>query len=249
MFRSTLSHPKTFAQTCQDICQVIYKAHGSNASWEWLVMIAPCIEILQKLARQMNQDLGDKQGTKHQSPDLSEDIQTLMNSLAEREVYTCKPGRVIHRDNAIIPNVVNVGLSSIPASVGEFNQKFKQQQARRRVAPLLGPVLSITKASGITQHLPALNQLPQNLTSLQLDTAKVPNQRIHRAGILEGSDTEELMVSSESSSEEEYDEAEDTEESEDEDWLPGRETDEDVAFDDDDDGFFYHDNASDESSL
>ncbi|KAL4243608.1 protein of unknown function DUF6589 [Abortiporus biennis] len=31
--------------------KVIYKVHSSNASWEWLVMIAPCIEILRKLAR------------------------------------------------------------------------------------------------------------------------------------------------------------------------------------------------------
>ncbi|KAI0071978.1 hypothetical protein K474DRAFT_1605970 [Panus rudis PR-1116 ss-1] len=50
--------------------KVVYKAHGSNASFEWLKTITPCIDFLRQLATQINQELGSRQGSKHSSPDL-----------------------------------------------------------------------------------------------------------------------------------------------------------------------------------
>ncbi|THH13425.1 hypothetical protein EUX98_g9728, partial [Antrodiella citrinella] len=59
----------------------IYKAHGSNASWEWLAKVSPCINILRRLATHINQDIGSRQGSKHHAPDLTVDICVLKESL------------------------------------------------------------------------------------------------------------------------------------------------------------------------
>ncbi|KAI0723617.1 hypothetical protein C8Q76DRAFT_767461 [Earliella scabrosa] len=60
----------------------IYKAHGSNASWEWLAKVSPAIDILRRLSAQINGTLGSRQGAKHTSPDLERDINELIDALA-----------------------------------------------------------------------------------------------------------------------------------------------------------------------
>ena len=42
---------------------MVYKAHGSNASWDWLDTLAPTIEVLRNTARNFNDTLGAEQGT------------------------------------------------------------------------------------------------------------------------------------------------------------------------------------------
>ncbi|KAH9829307.1 uncharacterized protein C8Q71DRAFT_718418 [Rhodofomes roseus] len=65
--------------------KTIYKAHGPAASWEWLAMISPCIDILRRLATEINTTPGAKQGTKHTTPNLDRDIAYLMASLRRYE--------------------------------------------------------------------------------------------------------------------------------------------------------------------
>lgn len=116
---------------------MIYIAHGSAASWEWLAMITPCIEILRQLAKQMHEDLGSRQGTKHASPDLERDIAELMRSLKEHNVCVIEPGRTLNEDE-IIPNAASVGLQNIDGPLEEFNEMFSNLQARCRMNPLVG---------------------------------------------------------------------------------------------------------------
>jgi hypothetical protein len=50
--------------------QRFYAAHGSSASWDWLEMIVPCVDVLWHLSRMMHNILGSDQGTKHEPPNL-----------------------------------------------------------------------------------------------------------------------------------------------------------------------------------
>lgn len=130
-----LSHE--FSSTTH-IFQTFYKAHGSNASWEWLEMIGPCVDILRQLTMQINNDLGSRQGSRHSSPDLSRDIQELVKSLREHRVYVPEPGRVIESDKSTVPNVISVGLHTLPTPLREYNEAFSKLRERRRMVPLIG---------------------------------------------------------------------------------------------------------------
>ncbi|KAI0073016.1 hypothetical protein K474DRAFT_1604071 [Panus rudis PR-1116 ss-1] len=124
--------------------KVIYKAHGSNATIEWLQMISPCIDTLRKLATQMNQELGSRQGTKHTTPDIWRDINELMKSLHEHSVYRFEAGRTIPGDKAEVPNLFTVGLDALKKPLKDYNIAFQKLQARRRMKPLLGEPASTT---------------------------------------------------------------------------------------------------------
>ena len=68
--------------------QNAYKAHGSNASWDWLDTLAPMIEVLRNTAQNFNDTLGADQGTQHTPPDSTNDIVALMESLNENSVLS-----------------------------------------------------------------------------------------------------------------------------------------------------------------
>ena len=72
---------------CTYMFQDYYQAHGSGASWKWLETIAPCVEILCRLATDIHALLGSKQSNHHATPDLTDDIDELMGSLAHHNVY------------------------------------------------------------------------------------------------------------------------------------------------------------------
>ena len=74
------------------------KAHGSNASWEWIESIAPCVEVLRQLSKSFNDILGADQGMRHAPADLADDIHTFMESLNENNVYRIQKGRVLDDD-------------------------------------------------------------------------------------------------------------------------------------------------------
>ncbi|GLB40944.1 hypothetical protein LshimejAT787_0901590 [Lyophyllum shimeji] len=90
-----------------------YKAHGSNASWEWLELVAPCVTALRHLANGLNDLFGDDQGTRHAPPDLTEDIETLMESLVDYRVYQIIPGRIFDEDDPPANDIITVGLQNI----------------------------------------------------------------------------------------------------------------------------------------
>ncbi|KAJ7681155.1 hypothetical protein B0H14DRAFT_3535871 [Mycena olivaceomarginata] len=67
----------------------IYKADGDAHSWDWLAFT-----------------LGARQGNKHTIPDLANDIECLMASLTEHEIYVKKEGRVLDDDELPVPDVL-----------------------------------------------------------------------------------------------------------------------------------------------
>ncbi|TFY82048.1 hypothetical protein EWM64_g1965 [Hericium alpestre] len=86
--------------------KIFYAAHDSGASWEWLHMISPCIQLLRDLATGVNSTLGAKQGNRHACLDLTEDVQELMGSLQHHKVYHEVLGRVFAPDDKPAADVI-----------------------------------------------------------------------------------------------------------------------------------------------
>ncbi|KAJ6454030.1 hypothetical protein C8R47DRAFT_1181220 [Mycena vitilis] len=130
----------------------IYKADGAGHSWDWPSLISPCVDILRQLATtKINVDLGARQGSKHATPDLEEDINALMDSLAEHEVYAEKAGRVLDDDEKPAPDVLSVGMAALThgsstTPLTEFNRQFDIMRARRGLTPVsdLLPLIDVS---------------------------------------------------------------------------------------------------------
>ncbi|KAF9556932.1 hypothetical protein CPC08DRAFT_776651 [Agrocybe pediades] len=120
--------------------KTFYKAHGSNASWEWLTLISPCVDMLRQLARNFHQMLGADQGTRHAPPQLSKDIESLMNSLSEHKVYEMQKGRTLDDDDPPVKDIISVGFHSLTSGtkspLNEYNEAFVKLQRRRRMNPV-----------------------------------------------------------------------------------------------------------------
>ncbi|KAJ7690933.1 hypothetical protein B0H14DRAFT_3532118 [Mycena olivaceomarginata] len=106
----------------------IYKADGDGHSWDWLALISPLY-------------LGARQGSKHASPNLEEDIAALMESLAEHEVYIEKEGRVLDDDEKPVPDTLSVGMAALThgsssTPLDEFNEQFEVLRRRRGLTPV-----------------------------------------------------------------------------------------------------------------
>ncbi|KAF9538142.1 hypothetical protein CPC08DRAFT_526145 [Agrocybe pediades] len=112
--------------------KTFYKAHGSNASWEWLASIAPCVDMLRKLARNFHQMLGADQGTRHAPPQLAKDIDSLMVSLSEHKVYEIQKGRTLDNDDPPVKDILSVGFDNLTAGtkspLAEYNEAFQRLQ-------------------------------------------------------------------------------------------------------------------------
>ncbi|KAH9897009.1 hypothetical protein C8Q73DRAFT_642360 [Cubamyces lactineus] len=120
--------------------KVIFKAQGSNASWDWLGMISPCIGVLRKLALEVNGALGVRLGSKHHTPNVERDLMAICNSLQEHNVFGIERGRVINPIdvmNGLVPNVINIGLNQLAGPLDEYNDVFRKLQRRRRMTPLI----------------------------------------------------------------------------------------------------------------
>ncbi|KAJ7824342.1 hypothetical protein B0H13DRAFT_2241340 [Mycena leptocephala] len=112
----------------------IYKADGAGHSWDWLSLISPCVDILRQLATKIN-----------------EDINELMDSLAEHEVYVEKEGHVLDDDEKPAPDVLSVGMATLThgsstTPLTEFNQQFEIMRERRGLTPVsdLLPLINIS---------------------------------------------------------------------------------------------------------
>lgn len=104
-------------------------------------MVAPCVTALRHLSTSITQMLGSQQGTKHEPANLTTDIELLMASLAEHEVYKIK-GRVFAEGDAFpTPDVISVGAQQLSDSSSnplvEYNTAFRKLQARCRLRPLV----------------------------------------------------------------------------------------------------------------
>ncbi|KXN91905.1 hypothetical protein AN958_11207 [Leucoagaricus sp. SymC.cos] len=141
--------------------KVFYKAHGSNASWEWLERISPCTDILRQLASAFHDVLGADQGTRHAEPDLTKDIEALMDCLEDYGIYDIQPGRVI-KGGGPVPDAVGVGYRNLTQGnrnpLTEFNETFRELQERRQNPPVTQDMvdklnldeLSVNDAQAIT---------------------------------------------------------------------------------------------------
>ncbi|KAF9568050.1 hypothetical protein CPC08DRAFT_813857 [Agrocybe pediades] len=114
-----------------------YKAHGSNASWEWLKLISPCVDVLRELARNFHDMLGADQGTRHAEPRLAKDIESLMKYLSEHKVYQIQKGRTLDEDEPPVKDVITAGFHSLTTGaknpLAEYNEAFGRLQRRRRM--------------------------------------------------------------------------------------------------------------------
>ncbi|EJF56897.1 hypothetical protein DICSQDRAFT_150154 [Dichomitus squalens LYAD-421 SS1] len=106
----------------------------------WIKMVSPCISVFRKLALQMNETLGANLGTKHHSPDLQKDFESLCDLMRGNGVFRVEPGRVLRdMSNTEVPNVVASGLKQLSGPLFEYNKTFEQLQRRRRETPLVSP--------------------------------------------------------------------------------------------------------------
>ncbi|TFK65150.1 hypothetical protein BDN72DRAFT_962706 [Pluteus cervinus] len=123
--------------------KVFYKAHGANATWEWLQLVSPCVNALRHLASTLNDGLGSYQGTRHAPPDLSNDISLIMESLTEHKVYEIIPGRMIDKDDVPTKDIVTVGIEALTDNsknpLKEYNEAFVRLQRRRKITPVGQP--------------------------------------------------------------------------------------------------------------
>ncbi|KAH8980724.1 hypothetical protein EDB92DRAFT_1805595 [Lactarius akahatsu] len=121
-----------------------YQAHGSGASWEWLATISPCIEVLRRLATEVNNTLGSKQGNRHASADLTKDIKILMDSLEQNDVYKVL-GRTLGDDKSPAPDAIGEGYSALTwgakSPLRQFNRLISTLQRCCTIPPLVGTAL------------------------------------------------------------------------------------------------------------
>lgn len=114
-------------------------------------MISPCVNILRQLSTAINSFLGSHQGTTHAPPDLKDDIETLMRSLEEHEVYTVNKGRTLDEDDPPVKDVIAIGTYALTDSssnpLDEYNKAFKRLQTRRRLTPIVGGAPSQSSGS------------------------------------------------------------------------------------------------------
>ncbi|KAH9929201.1 uncharacterized protein B0H18DRAFT_1154576 [Fomitopsis serialis] len=169
--------------------KTIYNAQGSGASWDWLEMISPCINILRQLVTSMNEALGSKQGMKHAAPDLTRDLEELRRSLAEGNVYVVQPGRIIDGEKGVVPNVVAVGLSQLAGPLNDYNKLMaKLKKRRRRSSPLVAGAPGQATAATSESHDRSRDRVP---TAERL-ASDLPNAHLEyeASGVQEVSDDE-----------------------------------------------------------
>ncbi|KAK1227067.1 hypothetical protein PQX77_009900 [Marasmius sp. AFHP31] len=150
--------------------KVFFKAHGSNMSWDWIEMIAPCVNILRHLANVMNETLGARQGSRHSSVDLQNDIGVLMKSLQENQVYEVQDGRTVDDDESqVFKDNVTAGLEALTTGndnpLTEYNRNFHRLQKRRQMPPV--------ETSGPTESAPLVQQ--QNSQPSSISTTASPS--------------------------------------------------------------------------
>ncbi|KAG9076290.1 hypothetical protein FS749_011947 [Ceratobasidium sp. UAMH 11750] len=122
------------------LIKTIYKAHGSNESWEWLGMIAPCVHVLRRIAHEFHTTLGDRQGTKHSSVSIEDDIRTLAASLRDHRVCEVIPGRRFAPEDSPPKDVISEGYRRLAhgskRTIDNYNEYFKNLQRRFKIAPV-----------------------------------------------------------------------------------------------------------------
>ena len=89
-----------------------------------------------------NDILGADQGTRHAPANLSNDIETLVESLDAHNVYRVQLGRVLGNDDGgPVKDAITAGLQSLTAGtkspLSEYNEAFCLLQKRRKIIPVV----------------------------------------------------------------------------------------------------------------
>ncbi|KAG8691920.1 hypothetical protein FRC08_010053 [Ceratobasidium sp. 394] len=116
--------------------KTVYSAQGSNASWSWLSVISPCVEALRALARDLNNTLGSYMGRKHTSPDISMDIQKIIESLDRHGVYRIQPGRTLNGKDEPVPDIETLGSANTESNqtIGSTQEQLTETEDAESVA-------------------------------------------------------------------------------------------------------------------
>ena len=76
-------------------------------------MVTPCMDVLHQLARTVNAKIGAHQGVKHSKPNMQKDIDALMCSLSDHEVYIYREGQVLDPDEKPVVDALSIGLAML----------------------------------------------------------------------------------------------------------------------------------------
>lgn len=133
-------------------------------------MVSHCVDVLHNLAHRMNEDLGAHQWSKHSSLDLKKDIEILMKSLMDLEVYVEKEGRTLDPDKMPMPNAISVGLADLMhgSALADYNTQFERNCEHHQLTPV----------STLLDHLKTQNTPLQNSHSsptTELSTLNTPS--------------------------------------------------------------------------
>ena len=94
--------------------------------------MAPCVDVLRQLSKTFNDNLGADQGTRHTPANLTDDIQSLMESLEEHNVYQIQNGWVLDEDDGPVKDVMGVGLQNLVDGnknpLSKYNEVFQRVQ-------------------------------------------------------------------------------------------------------------------------
>ncbi|KAH9940490.1 uncharacterized protein BXZ73DRAFT_42703 [Epithele typhae] len=113
--------------------KIVFKAQGSNASWDWLSMITPCITLFRQLILQINSQQGARLGIKHHTPSIKRDLACLQDSMHAHEIFSHTPGRYLHGlKKPLVPDVVTTGTLTLNKPLTEYNTTFTQLQEQFR---------------------------------------------------------------------------------------------------------------------
>ena len=91
------------------------------------------------LQNTLNDTLGGEQGRKHAAPDLKADIESLMSSLDENDIYQIQKGRTIKEED-VVKDVIAIGLQNLTTGeknpISDYNTALKRLQMRRKMTPV-----------------------------------------------------------------------------------------------------------------
>ena len=132
--------------------------------------------------------MGADQGVRHAPPDLTDDIQSLMDSLDEHKVYQIQKGRVLHDDDEPVPDVVAVGLHKLTEGpLNEYNAAFHRLQKRRKMKPVSSK--DIPTSESASQTVTASNHIADSDSP-----ATFPNPIASASGTPSHSTSQKLQV-------------------------------------------------------
>ncbi|KLO09019.1 hypothetical protein SCHPADRAFT_834522 [Schizopora paradoxa] len=135
----------------------IFRAQGGKANfWEWAEMIGPLCILLRELNKKMALSLGSKNSNRHGAPDLSKDIQVLMESLAKHDIYAVRKGRKLSDDDEPARDCISEGRTQLvwgqSTPLDDYNASFAKLQRRRRNKPLVGVSLLHDSPEAATEN-------------------------------------------------------------------------------------------------